>query len=97
MSINLNFKTMDWIQEKENLQHLIEEGVPYETIGKKYNCSGANIRKVSKKLGIELPKRRNINPKEHFNKNVSLKEKSRCIVCGKETTKTTSKYCSSKC
>ena len=34
-----------WILEKENLERLINEGVSYEEIGRKYNCSGSNIKK----------------------------------------------------
>lgn len=42
-----------WEPEKENLIHLIiEEKVSYEEIGRKYGCTGANIKKVAKRLGI---------------------------------------------
>ncbi len=45
-----------WEKEKENLERLInKEKVSYEDIGRKYHCSGSNIKKVAKKLGIILP------------------------------------------
>jgi biotin operon repressor len=45
-----------WLNEKENLERLINiDKVSYEEIGRKYGCSGANIKKQAKKLGIELP------------------------------------------
>lgn len=58
-----------WESEKEELERLINvEKVSYEEIGRKYGCSGANIKKVAKKLGINLPQRRKINPSETFNR-----------------------------
>lgn len=45
-----------WTSEKEELERLINvEKVSYEEIGRRYNCSGANIKKVAKQLGIDLP------------------------------------------
>lgn len=58
-----------WNKEKENLEnYILKENKSYEEIGRLYECSGSNIKKVSRKLGINLPKRREINPKETFNK-----------------------------
>ena len=57
-----------WENEKDNLQQLISDKKSYEEIGKMYNCTGANIKRVAKVLGIELSPRRKINPKETFNK-----------------------------
>ena len=58
-----------WNKEKENLEkYILEDNKSYEEIGRSYGCSGSNIKKVSKKLGIKLPNRRKINPKETFNK-----------------------------
>ena len=43
-----------WEEKKETLIDLIQvQQLPYEQIGKIFNCSGSNIRKVAKKLGIE--------------------------------------------
>ena len=82
-----------WLNEKENLERLINiDKVSYEEIGRKYGCSGANIKKQAKKLGIELPQRRKINPSETFNK----KENPRCLNCGKEIPHGNI-YCDHKC
>jgi hypothetical protein len=65
-----------WFNEKENLEQLIlVEKLSYEEIGRRYGCSGANIKKVARKIGIDLPKRRKINPNETFNKGCTLKPK----------------------
>ena len=40
----------------------------YEEIGRKYGCSGSNIKKVAQRIGIDLPQRRKVNPSETFNK-----------------------------
>ena len=54
---------------KDELERLIfKENLSYKEISKKYGVSGNTIRKNAKKLGIVLPKRRNINPNETFNK-----------------------------
>ena len=81
---------IDWENEKDNLEKLILENVPYEKIGKIYGVTGNAIKKAAKKLNIQLTSRRSINNKEHFNKGVVLKEKSlnekpgydRCPICG---------------
>lgn len=70
-----------WESEKENLIKLIvEDKISYEEIGRRYGCTGANIKKVAKRLDIELTQRRTINPSETFN----AKEIKHCINCGKE-------------
>lgn len=52
---------------KDELEKLIlEQNCSYASIGKKYGVSGAAIKKAAKKLGINLPRRREINPKENF-------------------------------
>lgn len=72
-----------WIKEKEKLEKLINvEKISYEEIGRMYECSGANIKKVAKQLEIKLPQRRKINPCETFNKGTG--EKQYCLYCGKE-------------
>lgn len=50
--------------ELENL--ILEQNYSYASIGKKYGVCGGAIKKAAKKLGIELPRRRSINPKENF-------------------------------
>lgn len=85
-----------WKSEKEELERLINvEKVSYEEIGRRYNCSGSNIKKVAKQLGIDLPQRRTINESETFNKGTG--KKYYCLNCGKELTKHQQKYCCSKC
>ena len=76
-----------WDSEKENLEQLINNGVAYEEIGRIYGCSGTNIKKVAKRLGIELP--------ETFNKGTG--KKKYCLNCGKELPNTAKKYCSISC
>ena len=84
---------------KEDLEKLIlEEKLPYETIGKMYEVSGNAIRKAAKRLGIELPKRRVVNESETFNKGVSKKDKVFCKNCGKDIThKYGNIYCNVNC
>ena len=93
---------MKWIQEKDKLEELILKGKTYEEIGKLYNCSGGNIRKTAKRLNIDLPQRKKINPKETFNKGTHKVPRKiiKCVNCGKELITYASKYnryCSIKC
>ena len=61
---------------KEDLERLIlDEGLSYEEIGRRFEVTGNAIRKTAARLGIELPRRRNINAKEDFNRGVSLLDK----------------------
>lgn len=72
---------MNWLNEKEALENAIKNGESYESLGRKYEVSGAYIKKIAQKLGITLPKRRKINNKETFNKG---KAKTKiCQYCGK--------------
>ena len=81
---------------KTELEDLIlVQNMPYDTIGKKYGVTGAAIRQNAKKLGIELPQRRKINPKETFNKGKSFSTNT-CLQCGKEISEI-KKYCDNKC
>ena len=89
---------MKWKNEKENLIKLISQNKPYEEIGRIYNCTGSNIRKVCIRLGIELKQKRKINPNETFNKGTAKKDK--CIYCGNTYIKYKGhrgKYCSKEC
>lgn len=79
----------DW----ENIEKMIKNNVPYDKIGKIYNCTGSYIRKKAKLRGIELPKRREINPKETFNKGKGKK----CPYCGKPIDKQWKKFCCDDC
>lgn len=71
-----------WVEEKQNLERLISEGVSYEFIGRKYGVSGNAVKKAAKRLGIILQQKRSINPNEHFNKGKRSKE-FYCQYCGK--------------
>lgn len=65
---------------KEELEQLIlKDNLSYEEIGRKFGVSGNAIKKAAKRLKIKLPKRRNINQCETFNR----KEPSHfCEYCG---------------
>ena len=83
-----------WEKERERLiQYINIEQKPYDEIGKIYNCSGSNIRKVANTLNISLPPRRKINPKETFRKG---KVKGKCANCGKPISKP-KKFCNQDC
>lgn len=88
-----------WFNEKENLEQMIlVDKLSYEEIGRRYNCSGSNIKKVASRIGIELPKRRKINDSEHFNKGTG--KLNVCLNCGKEFKSysgLSGKYCCSEC
>ena len=89
-----------WESEKKNLEKLITDGISYEEIGRRYGCSGVNIKKTAIRLGIELKPRRTINTCETFNKGIIKVPMAVCINCGKEFPKyanTIGKYCSNKC
>ena len=90
-----------WFKEKKKLEKLInEDKKSYEEIGRLYNCSGSNIKKVAFRLEIKLPKKRIVNPKENFGKGKHKAPVVKCINCGKEFTKyagTSGKYCCNKC
>ena len=81
-----------WNSEKENLQKLIlEDNISYEEIGRRYGCSGTNIKKVAKKLNIQLPSRKNLQKQ-----NTSNKKEYRCLHCN-NLLSTNRKYCSGIC
>lgn len=84
---------------KEELEDLILiQNLTYEEIGKRYGITGAGIKKAAKKLGINLPVRRNVNKSETFNKNTAKTDN--CKFCNKEfiVYKSSSGiYCSKEC
>ena len=84
-----------WFKEKAYLeQAILVDKLSYEEIGRKYGCSGSNIKKVAQRIGIELPQRRKVNPNETFNKGTG--QKYYCINCGKEITYP-KKFCDFTC
>ena len=89
---------MKWKSEKETLAKLVSDGVSYEKIGKMYGCSGSNIKKVCKRLGIILTERRKINPKETFNRGTA--KTAECLNCGNTFVVyqgSKGKFCCNKC
>lgn len=90
-----------WQNEKENLiELLINQNLSFEEVGRRYNCSGSNIRKIVYRLDIDIPKRRKVNPCETFNRGKIKKTTANCIVCGSEFKvykQKKNKYCSIKC
>ena len=87
---------INWKEEKETLQkYILEDKLSYEQIGRMYGCTGSNIKKQAKQLGIELPQRRKVNPCETFSKN-RVKTVNYCLCCNKEIP-SYQKYCSNKC
>ena len=90
---------MNWDLEIEKLQkYVFEDKLSYEEIGRMYNCSGTNIKKVMIRRGIELPIRSKNAGKEPINKGTA--KKYYCLNCGKElinTKHSKHKYCSNSC
>lgn len=87
--------------DKETLEKLILDH-SYEEIGRMFNVTGTTIINTAKKLGIQLKKRRKINPNETFNKGKILKKDKihTCLNCGKEfivKEGTYGKFCCNEC
>lgn len=69
---------------KEELEKLIfQDNLSYESIGRKYGCTGGAIKKIALRIGIQLKQRRKINPCEKFS-HVRLEKNLICPVCGKD-------------
>ena len=89
----------NWKERKDILIDLIQvQKLPYEQIGRIFNCTGNNIKKVARQLGIELVSKRKINKSETFNKGKG--KKGVCLNCGCEYNiyrSTKGKFCSNKC
>lgn len=69
----------------------------FEEIGRRYGCTGSNIKKVAKRIGINLPQKRRVNECETFNRS---KKTHICLNCGEEFEHKcgyTNKYCSNEC
>lgn len=88
-----------WAKEKEKLEKLInKDKVSYQEIGRMYGVTGTAVKNAAKRLRIDLPKRREINPKETFNRGTA--KIGYCRNCGKEIVLYKSSYglfCSVKC
>lgn len=74
---------MNWSNKKDELDRLINiEHVSYSEIGRRYNVTGSAVKYAAERLGLKLPKRRTINPNEHFNRGTA--KTKICPQCGKE-------------
>lgn len=83
-----------WEKERDNLiQYVNVDKLSYEEIGRKYNCSGSNIRKILDTLGIAVTPRRKVNPKETFGRG---NLKGICKNCGKPISKAKT-FCNQDC
>jgi hypothetical protein len=81
---------------KDELHTLIHiEKLSYLEIGRLYGCSDTLVKRRAKQLGIELPKRRTINPSETFDNKVSRRKLKSCVNSLKY--KSSKKYCSTNC
>lgn len=88
---------IDWIKELENIKKRMELGESYESIGRHYFVTGNSIKKGLKKYGVELERKRIINPNETFNRGKT--NEIYCENCGKKirNPKKGRKFCSIKC
>lgn len=90
---------MKWKEKKEELERFInEEKKSYEELGRYYGVTGTAVKRACERLGIELPKRRKVNPNETFNRGTA--KKGVCLNCGKEFIlylSSNGKYCCNKC
>lgn len=83
----------------EELTKLIfNEKKSYTEIGKLYGVSSTYIKKVSRKLGITLPKKKNF-PDDYIPHNKGMGKKHICENCSKEyvCVPKNSKFCSKDC
>lgn len=87
---------INWDEEKEKLKSLIEDGVPYQEIGRMYGISGNAVKKAARSRGIILEPRRKVNECETFNKGVRRKEPNYCLYCGKPIERK-KLYCNNSC
>ena len=86
---------MNWDKEIDKLKHYVfVEKLSYEAIGRIYNCSGSNIKRVMTRRGIDLPIKSRNAGKTPVNKGTG--KKHYCLNCGKEL-EGSHKYCSNKC
>ena len=87
--------------DKNELNRLInEDNLSYEVIGRTFGVSGSAIKKAALRLGLALPDRRRVNPKETFNKGVIRNEIKRCLECSTEYvaySEKRSECCSTEC
>lgn len=82
---------------KEELENLIfKENKSYREIGRIYNVSDTYVKKICRRLNIDLPIRSKFS-QEFKPHNTGTKKKYSCINCGRECNQWAKKYCSVKC
>ena len=87
---------MNWDSEIEKLKdYIFVQKLSYEEIGRIYNCTGNNLKKVMKRRGIELPVRSKNAGKESVNKGTG--KVRYCLNCGKVLGNRQIKFCSNIC
>jgi len=86
--------------KKEDLYKLIfEEKKSYREIGRMYNVSDTYIKKISKKMGLTLEKRK-VFPEDFVPHNKGINEQKNCKYCSNnisENAPKEQKYCSFEC
>ena len=86
--------------KKEDLYRLIfEEKKSYREIGRMYNVSDTYIKKISKKMGLTLEKRK-VFPEDFVPHNKGINEQKNCKYCSNnisENAPKEQKYCSFEC
>lgn len=88
---------MEWKNKIDELRTLlIDQKLSYEAVGRIFGCTGANIKSVCLRYGIQIEQKRTINPKEHFNKGTGKKQEY-CVICGKPLKRWQRKCCGRKC
>lgn len=97
----------NWKNKKAILEDkILNQCLSYEEIGRQYNCSGGNIKKVAQRLGIMIKPRRRVSQSElaRLTTRKLLKkdesEYSICLNCGKKFIPNHSsygKFCSNAC
>lgn len=67
---------VNWDNEIEKLKdYVFTQKLSYEEIGRIYNCTGGNIKKVMQRRGIELPIR-----SKNAGKNLLTKELAKNVI-----------------
>lgn len=83
--------------KKEELEEfLLIKKISYEATGRLYGVTGNAIKKAAKRLNINLPAKRVINPSEIEYKN-NIKIDRKCKYCGKSIDYTHKEFCSYNC
>lgn len=72
---------MDWTNERDNLQKLLSQGISYAEIGRQYGCTGNNVKKQAKKMGLYKPKERTEPILNSRGKLVKPSQYSECPIC----------------